>query len=76
MDRDLEDARSQQKVRVKILHSQNKEVPQQLLGILESKKEHDMVKLMVQSDQLTVGMEQEQERVGKHVVYPLKKKIT
>jgi hypothetical protein len=31
---------------------------------------------MAQSDQLTVGMEQEQEQeqVGKHVVYPLEKK--
>jgi hypothetical protein len=39
----LENARSQWMVKVRILHSQNK-VSQQLLGILENKRENDMVK--------------------------------
>lgn len=41
----------------------------------ESKKVHSMAKSMVQSVQLTVGMGQEQEKVGEHEMYHLNKKI-
>lgn len=77
MDRGQVNAQLQQKkVQVTVLHSQNMGIGNHLAGMLESKKEQEMVKVKVKQNQLAVGMVQEKEMMHSLETYSSNKMTT